>query len=306
LSQLNKEKNNRGGAEYIAHQAGGFGGSCASEYQQISFGNGAFVPPNRSICETSLQENVVYSKRFSLGLGNDFLTLPPPFPGDHESYNKSGFDFCSDLMPPTGLIGNKRYKDDCSFGMDDIQPGKKRRLSNVGFYNNFFLDDVHMQRRPSFSSLADTMHFPEEDDDLLQGFDPIEIPHPSAVGDEATPELQAPTSCVIVTPHEEMKKPATPSPSPAVTEKTIKPKKQQPLPLMLKNPEEARETMVSLSDAMEKTQKSQQELHDWDRKIMGLKRSHSKTMRLSTRSRKKLRAMLKKQINALNSANKKR
>jgi hypothetical protein len=41
--------------------------------------------------------------------------------------------------------------------------------------------------------------------------------------------------------------------------------------------------------SMERSQKSQQDIHDWDRK-MGLKRSHSKTMRLTTRSRKKLRA----------------
>jgi len=38
--------------------------------------------------------------------------------------------------------------------------------------------------------------------------------------------------------------------------------------------------------AMDKSTKSQQDIHNWDRK-MGLKRSHSKTMRLSMRSRKK-------------------
>ena len=43
--------------------------------------------------------------------------------------------------------------------------------------------------------------------------------------------------------------------------------------------------------AMEKSIKSQQDIHDWDRK-MGLKRSHSKTMRLSMRSRKKLRKIV--------------
>jgi hypothetical protein len=66
------------------------------------------------------------------------------------------------------------------------------------------------------------------------------------------------------------------------------------------DPKEAKKFMIALSAAMEKSQKSQQDIHDWDRK-MGLKRSHSKTMRLTTRSRKKLRAMLKKQINALSS-----
>ena len=43
--------------------------------------------------------------------------------------------------------------------------------------------------------------------------------------------------------------------------------------------------------AMEKSMKSQQDIHDWDRR-MGLKRSHSKTMRLSMRSRNKLRKVI--------------
>lgn len=43
--------------------------------------------------------------------------------------------------------------------------------------------------------------------------------------------------------------------------------------------------------AMEKSMKSQQDIHDWDRR-MGLKRSHSKTMRLTMRSRNKLRKVI--------------
>jgi len=48
---------------------------------------------------------------------------------------------------------------------------------------------------------------------------------------------------------------------------------------------------VNFVIAMEKSMKSQQDIHDWDRK-MGLKRSHSKTMRLSMRSRNKLRKVI--------------
>ena len=59
-----------------------------------------------------------------------------------------------------------------------------------------------------------------------------------------------------------------------------------------------KKTVVGFSDAMEKSQKSQQDIHDWDRK-MGLKRSHSKTMRLSMRSRKKLRGLMKKNLSQL-------
>jgi hypothetical protein len=52
------------------------------------------------------------------------------------------------------------------------------------------------------------------------------------------------------------------------------------------------------ASAMDKSIKSQQDIHDWDRK-MGLKRSHSKTMRLSMRSRKKLRSTMKREMNTI-------
>lgn len=45
--------------------------------------------------------------------------------------------------------------------------------------------------------------------------------------------------------------------------------------------------------AMERSTKSQQDIHKWDRMI-GLKRSHSKTMRLSMRSRSKLKKIFAK------------
>jgi hypothetical protein len=64
------------------------------------------------------------------------------------------------------------------------------------------------------------------------------------------------------------------------------------------DPNTLKSTMQGFATAMEKSTKSQQEIHDWDRK-MGLKRSHSKTMRMSMRSRKKLRTLVKKEINAL-------
>lgn len=54
------------------------------------------------------------------------------------------------------------------------------------------------------------------------------------------------------------------------------------------DPWEAKEILATFDEAMRRSQGSQQMIHDWDRK-MGLKRSHSKTMRLSSRSRKQLR-----------------
>jgi hypothetical protein len=55
------------------------------------------------------------------------------------------------------------------------------------------------------------------------------------------------------------------------------------------------------ASAMEQSSKSQQAIHDWDRK-MGLKRSHSKTMRLSMRSRKKLRTVMKEELQTIKCA----
>ena len=53
------------------------------------------------------------------------------------------------------------------------------------------------------------------------------------------------------------------------------------------------QVMEAFCEAMAQSHKSQQAIHDWDRK-MGLKRSHSKTMRQTMRSRKKIKSMLKK------------
>lgn len=64
-------------------------------------------------------------------------------------------------------------------------------------------------------------------------------------------------------------------------------------PLM--DPGEAKEILIKLDEAMGQSQGSQQQIHDWDRK-MGLKRSHSKTMRLSSRSRKQLRQFTQEDI----------
>jgi hypothetical protein len=63
----------------------------------------------------------------------------------------------------------------------------------------------------------------------------------------------------------------------------------------LMDPEKAKETLTKLNEAMGQSQGSQQQIHDWDKK-MGLKRSHSKTMRLSSRSRKQLRLLTQNDI----------
>lgn len=60
-----------------------------------------------------------------------------------------------------------------------------------------------------------------------------------------------------------------------------------------------KEALENFAETMEKSAQSQQSIHDWDRK-MGLKKSHSKTMRLCSRSRKKTLSLIKKDIKKLN------
>jgi hypothetical protein len=61
------------------------------------------------------------------------------------------------------------------------------------------------------------------------------------------------------------------------------------------DPAQVQNIVQAFRAAMERSQYTQQSIHDWDKK-MGLKRSHSKTMRLSARSRKKLRTMFKREF----------
>ncbi|GAX09402.1 hypothetical protein FisN_6Lh225 [Fistulifera solaris] len=64
------------------------------------------------------------------------------------------------------------------------------------------------------------------------------------------------------------------------------------------DPTQVQNIVQAFRAAMERSQYTQQSIHDWDKK-MGLKRSHSKTMRLSARSRKKLRTLFKREFTVL-------
>lgn len=81
-------------------------------------------------------------------------------------------------------------------------------------------------------------------------------------------------------------------------EKENKEANEKSQPTVKVDPEKLQTTFTSFHKAMEISQQSQQSIHDWDRK-MGLKRSHSKTMRQSMRSRKRLRTFFKKEISRL-------
>jgi hypothetical protein len=221
------------------------------------------VAPNQSICEPMNHNGVVFSKRLSTGLGNDIFCYPAGLAADEYKVGY-GTSNSFDIVP-------KSYKKDKdNLGLHDFEVGKKRHLSSIGFLNSLFAEDMRQQRRlsllpnHSFQPFPDNM--PDSDDEDVED-EEVEL---------------------LLRNIEPLELPKVPQPKP------------QPQTEPKQGPKDVRKFMMALSAAMEKSQKSQQDIHDWDRK-MGLKRSHSKTMRLSTRSRKKLRAMLKKQINALNS-----
>mmetsp|Transcript_9856 Transcript_9856/g.15159 ORF Transcript_9856/g.15159 Transcript_9856/m.15159 type:complete len:262 (-) Transcript_9856:82-867(-) len=65
-----------------------------------------------------------------------------------------------------------------------------------------------------------------------------------------------------------------------------------------RTPEEFRQNLWSLRNATKCSQKSQKQIHSWDRK-MGLRANHSTTMRKSSRSRRKIMAMVNKELHFL-------
>ena len=155
----------------------------------------------------------------------------------------------------------KRGRKGCDSYMDAPVKRKKRRLSSLGFLKPSFFED-HLEvssRRNSIVSVT------KPEDPVKEEFK-MELVAESKKDPEATSkDDSAPASDLK---HAEV------------------------------GPEKMKRTMVAFRDAMAKSQESQQSIHDWDRK-MGLKRSHSKTMRSTTRSRKKLRSILKAEITAM-------
>jgi hypothetical protein len=155
--------------------------------------------------------------------------------------------------------------------IDNAFHRKKRRMSSLGFLSPSFFEEhakVKENRRSSIASVATvnslaslSRPFDKDDNDDYSDVSSID----SEVHDGYKYGQAVPVASFQNTGFEKMK---------------------------------MKEIMMAFTDAMVKSQKSQQAIHDWDRK-MGLKRSHSKTMRLTMRSRKKLRMMLRKELHAL-------
>jgi hypothetical protein len=177
----------------------------------------------------------------------------------------------------------------------------KRRFSGIGFNSTTFFDETTKPVRRD--SMLGSIHSIMSQSMSKYDIQPASIrafnKHPDSSSDEvddddsdsdavsvaydqveevqvSIPANMAPTKNVA----------ETPAPSETAPQISIANELQQP---------QMNHVFAKFSVAMERSQKSQQDIHDWDRK-MGLKRSHSKTMRQSTRSRKKLRAIFKTDI----------
>lgn len=235
---------------------------------------------NQSIAERRSSLDMIMSKRFSIGFGCDPLAF-------------SLTDAKSELVPSSwkdeGMdlyYGDKRSKED-AFDFEDTKRRKKRRMSSLSFLSPMFFEDNLKQDR------RDSITFGPDENDPLGSEDkteeePVEVKSKETKDDEVEDKEDSEA--------EDQQDKEEDDDDISTGSISVEPIDFAPQTRI--DPVKFRETMEAFHKSMEMSQNTQQAIHDWDRK-MGLKRSHSKTMRLSTRSRKKLRSIMKKELSAL-------
>jgi hypothetical protein len=215
--------------------------------------------PHSSMADRRLSVNLFHNKRLSLGLGG---------PSDHLLSHSYHIRVSTDKDVDLKSAIMNRYFDAShhsnTFGRSN------RRMSNLGALSSSFFEDHDKTARresiasvASFASVASAHDVEKNESDDASAIS--EIGHDDREDDNIRQLTSGPIiECAF----------------PALVASDIK------------------EIMEAFTESMMRSQKSQQAIHDWDKK-MGLKRSHSKTMRLSMRSRKKLKTMIKKDVGAL-------
>lgn len=258
---------------------------------EVDFNAGRYNSSNKAIFVNGATSDdrsfdILKSKRFSIGALGDY----------------------SDHFPATSLHGlgeNGGMKVVVASSPESAMIEKCRRGS-LGILNPSFFDDyAKINRRSSLatltmnrrSSMTSVGTFASEGMDQKDDDDDSEISEVRCNQSSNLPthlSLQLTVRC-ISSQH------LTPAPLQAQSQR----QPQQALLLLPWGPFQSRKYVPGLSaskmnqvmeafcETMALSHKSQQAIHDWDRK-MGLKRSHSKTMRQTMRSRKKLKSMLKK------------
>ena len=226
------------------------------------------------------------ASRHSLS-GLDFKL--PAFSLDTERIDL-GFDDFELKLEVSNHAKRRQFLLDCS----DHFVNKRRRLSTFGLSSKSFFEDNlkisshHILRRGSMiSAIVEDVEDDDDDDDdksMADDSDEVELPRSSNIARRVVDQVpvdeeDTQSNIVSIDGHDEQS---------VDSEEAAK----------RRDPAYVKSIMEAFNKAMEKSQKTQQDIHDWDRK-MGLKRSHSKTMRLSSRSRKKLRSIMKKEITTL-------
>ena len=279
LNQLNMEANMRrndpgGRTDLIGPPImTGYGADRGSYYSQQITGD-FYLPQWNLVSNTPIvgrpSSDFIVSKRLSMGLGMGMEAYSLP------SFQDTGLELSTHSVDKKQSSSNKK-RDKATGDRESSMKRKKRRLSSLGFLSSSFFDD-HLQpgRRESLTLIFGSKVEP-----------PV----------IAEPEIEEEPEVVVVDgdadSDDEPDVTGSESESAFDSKDVDKPKI---------DPGKVKRVMMAFNKAMEFSQKSQQSIHDWDRK-MGLKRSHSKTMRLSARSRKKLRSILKKEIIFLASTN---
>ena len=228
--------------------------------------------------------------------------------------------FSSELVPSSwkdddymDFLGEKRSKEE-AFGKEETKRRKKRRMSSLGFLSPmFFEDNLKMSRRDSITfgpdendplDKGDEKVEEEAVDSSVEDKEPLKVESASEkekiqekVGDKKEDDKESNQDDENEEDDEDDDEEDDDDDDDSSTGSiVVEPIEFQPQIEI--DSAKIRETMEAFHKAMEMSQNSQQAIHDWDRK-MGLKRSHSKTMRLSSRSRKKLKAIMKKEINTM-------
>lgn len=225
---------------------------------------------NTSVADRRLSTDLIQNKHFSFDLGGD----SDHFPSLRRDSSKEGVN--KDYSMRGDETKSYKKRDMCDFIDDNNNFKRKRRLSSLGFLSaSFFEDHAKTARRESMASIA-----------TFSSMTSLQKPNRRELNDDFRKEAADEASIISG-----MGEDYDVMGSVAVDHIHVCAQ-----PCLVAS--EIKALMESFSETMAMSQKSQQAIHDWDKK-MGLKRSHSKTMRLSMRSRKKLNTMIKKGISTM-------
>lgn len=220
---------------------------------------------NTSISDGRFSTDMLHSKHFSLDLGRS-----DHFPSS--TFEMKGVGNKGAEMRGAFSRSPRKYEQSETANSNNMFMKKKRRLSSLGFLTStFFEDHAKGSRRDSiatYASGASTTRPEKKESEDYSVMSDVDGDDDGGGDDDDDNMALMRFGPILECEH------------PGLVASEIK------------------EVMEAFAESMVQSQMSQQSIHDWDKK-MGLKRSHSKTMRLSMRSRKKLKAMVKKGINAI-------